>query len=897
MRLSSNAVSSFAKRIAPSLCGVILFLLPASGRGDARPETWFHLIDGNVSREGLLADLDALASAGVGGIQFFHGTNGDRVWPGVADPIPCLSERWDDLVAFLSRECRRRGLTFKMQNCPGWSMSGGPWIGPDRAMRRLVAFPPGEKPAFSPEEDFREICRLSFPVEEGEDETLPAPVSVETNGLVFTYRYARPVVVRSVALPAPSKFNPDRCYDPELRFRLTADGRTVFDRPCPEGCWSDTWSDIDMTFDCGAATASVWRLEIEASHPCTVPFVRFSPSRRLDNWEAKAGRSLRGLSMASGCRAWNPVREKTLVFGHVNARRTNHPAPREATGWECDKLSAEAVAAHVDGYLGRLLAKGVKIDGALIDSWECGSQDWTWDMEASFERLAGYALRPWLPALFGYVVESPRRTERFLRDWRAVVSRMIEENYYGTFSRLLKARGLLVQYESGFGDVIAGDPMRFWRYADEPMCEFWSPFDSKAGSVYSHDFKPMLPCVSASHLYGKTRVTAEALTSFKLTFDENFRTWKADCDRHFGRGLTHVVFHTYTHNPVVGGKAPSTSFGGAIGSPFLRLQPWWPYLRGFTDYLARCGRAMERGAPVVDVLMYLGDEIGHKPHEETLLFGDACKYDYLNSDVLMNALEVRDGRLFSRHQEAGRRTPYRVLWIPEGTWLLPETERRLAELERQGARIVRGPFEPDWPSPLTEATGLSASSHHWYARQDGEERIFFVAEKNEPHRSRLVYVSKDRVRWVDPVTGRETDAGFRVPEAKSTRPVAFSPVSPTPVWATNRIYAARIDLSGVTASQRPVLSLGDVRDWASVSVDGTLLARTWCRPYEVDLSAFCGRKDVDVTLEVTSTIYNALVHDAGRPEDERVTWTIAGPSADAPFKPSGLLGPVTLRLH
>ena len=37
------------------------------------PETWFHFIGGNVSHEGITADLEAIAAAGISGIHFFHG--------------------------------------------------------------------------------------------------------------------------------------------------------------------------------------------------------------------------------------------------------------------------------------------------------------------------------------------------------------------------------------------------------------------------------------------------------------------------------------------------------------------------------------------------------------------------------------------------------------------------------------------------------------------------------------------------------------------------------------------------------------------------------------------------------------------------------------------------------
>ena len=80
----------------------------------------------------------------------------------MTNPIPCLSGKWVDLVKFVSDECHKRGLTFKMQNCPGWSMSGGPWITPDKAMRKLVAFEPGKKPAFGADDDYHEICEVTF---------------------------------------------------------------------------------------------------------------------------------------------------------------------------------------------------------------------------------------------------------------------------------------------------------------------------------------------------------------------------------------------------------------------------------------------------------------------------------------------------------------------------------------------------------------------------------------------------------------------------------------------------------------------------------------------------------------------------------------------------------------
>ena len=857
----------------------VAFFASFSALGSAAPETWFHIIGGNASKAGLAADIAAIADSGLSGIQFFHGGWGnDEPWPGVTNSVPCLSENWVDLVKFAESECHRHGLTFKMQNCPGWSMSGGPWVASDRAMRRLVCFDPGKMPDFGVDDDYREIGAVTFPLENSPD--------------------------WSVTVPNPRQISRAWAYEPDADIVLSCGAGEEFRVRCPRGAWQD---EVGMTFRVSAHLLSSCGVKcfIESEHyPRKELKVAVLKEPRLDMWEAKAGWALRSFTMSTNA---TPVRtrgERTLVFGHVNAKRRNRPAPPEATGWECDKMDSRGFEANFAGYLGRLLAAGVKIDGTLVDSWECGCQTWTWKMEEEFEKRAGYALKPWLPALFGYVLKSEAETERFLLDWRNVCSRLVEENYYGTIARLAREYGMSVQYETAFGDVIPGDPLRFWKYADEPMCEFWSPHRNE-GSVGSFDYKPVIPCVSAAHLYGRRRVSAEALTSFDLTFDENFRDWKKIVDEHFARGVTHIVFHTYTHNPVVGGRPPSTSFGAGIGSPFLRDQTWWPYMKHFSKYIERCGTELERGLPVVDILMYLGDDVNHRPSERELLFGNRYKYDYLNNDVLMNALDVADGRLVVSSYPAGSsqtgQMSYRVLWIPAGTHLIPSSERRLAELAAKGARVVYGELVPDWPSPLA-ALGLDADGLvGWQQRHDDGCDIFFLVDNSE--HAYFLYVSDTNScasshPMFDPVTGLRSDfeeseyAGEMRDRLKIVS-LDFNPSDDYPAWATKRVYEAMVKIPSDAWKCR--LDLGAVRDWATVFVDGRKVSDLWCNPYSCDLTRHITQGgSATIRVEVVSTWYNALVHDAALPEREQKTWTINGPDKSAKYHPAGLLGPAKI---
>ena len=174
------------------------------------------------------------------------------------------------------------------------------------------------------------------------------------------------------------------------------------------------------------------------------------------------------------------------------------------------------------------------------------------------------------------------------------------------------------------------------------MCEFWQPFSE--GYVGSLNFKPIKPTASAARMYGKPRVSAEAFTSFSLTWDEHWEMLKEVANINWVEGVSHLVFHTYTHNPRTDFLPPGTSFGSGIGTPFLRGQTWWKHVPEFTTYLARCNYMLERGKPVSDVLWYLGDEINHKPDQE-VAFPAGYKYDYCNPDVLLNRLSVQDGLL------------------------------------------------------------------------------------------------------------------------------------------------------------------------------------------------------------------------------------------------------------
>ena len=96
--------------------------------------TYWQWLNGNVTRAGITADLEALRASGA-----FHATLldlGIGVPPGPVKEV--LSPEWFDLVRHAAAEARRLQMKLGVSIHPGFSGAGGPWITPENSMKRLI---------------------------------------------------------------------------------------------------------------------------------------------------------------------------------------------------------------------------------------------------------------------------------------------------------------------------------------------------------------------------------------------------------------------------------------------------------------------------------------------------------------------------------------------------------------------------------------------------------------------------------------------------------------------------------------------------------------------------------------------------------------------------------------
>ena len=100
---------------------------------DARPQTWWHWMNGNITRAGITKDLEAMQRIGLGGAQIFSVEQ--DIPPG---PVKYATPEWRGMVKHAAAEASRLGLTLSIHNADGWSSTGGPWITPEMSMQKIV---------------------------------------------------------------------------------------------------------------------------------------------------------------------------------------------------------------------------------------------------------------------------------------------------------------------------------------------------------------------------------------------------------------------------------------------------------------------------------------------------------------------------------------------------------------------------------------------------------------------------------------------------------------------------------------------------------------------------------------------------------------------------------------
>lgn len=604
----------------------------------ARPWVYWMWMDGNLSREGLTADLEAMQRAGLGGVIIME------VDVGIPKgPVKFMSVEWRQLFKHVVAEAERFGLQITLNAGPGWTGSGGPWVKPGQSMQHIVA----------------SVVEVAGPT--NLDAMLPRPEPRKP--------YFGTAGLPAELLKAQNEFYSDVA---------------VIAFPTPTA--NERIADIDekalyLRHPYSSKPGVKTHLPAPAEHAAIPPGTAVESERIED---------LTGRLSADGRLTWKvPAGNWTILrFGRTSTGANTRPAPQPGLGLECDKFDKAALDAHFDQFVGTLLREvgprkrhDAGWTSLHIDSWEMGAQNWTAAFRDEFRRRRGYDPLHFLPAVTGRIVDSREVTERFLWDLRQTSQELVIENHARHLKELGRRHGFGLSIEPY--DMNPTADLNLGAVADVPMCEFWASGFDTAYSCFE--------AASIAHTGGKRIVAAESFTSGdKERWLFHPGSLKALGDWAFCSGVNRIVFHRYAHQPWLD-RWPGMTMG-PYGVHWERTQTWWDMASAYHEYLARCQLMLRQGQAVADILyltpagapqVFLPPKSavnGNPPDHREYNF-DAC-----SPEMLCSGARVRVGKITF----AGG-SSYRVLVLPEVDTMTPTLLRKVKELTKAGATIVGSP--------------------------------------------------------------------------------------------------------------------------------------------------------------------------------------------------------------
>ena len=860
---------------------------------EAKPHTWWHWMNGNVTKDGITADLEAMARVGIGGVQIFDA--------GLAlpkGPVAFATEAWYDCLAHANREAKRLGLELCIANCSGWTSSAGPWITPELAMKF--------------------VTNTTVRVKGGErfDGALPLPE--KTNGFYED--------IAVLAFPTPKAQMAWTDFDWQVFRKRGAEHAPVMpakltDGNVPRAACVAKGGIIDLTAKFKAGRLA-W--DAPASHPeWTVLRIGYMCNGRTNRSASQAGLGL----------------ECDKLDAHAL------DVHFDAYVGECLKRFGK------DGAFNGVLLDSYEVHG---QNWTRGFERTFADrmgyaITGYLPVLAGYPVES--AAVTERFLKDFRLTlsEQFVENYARRLQQRCHENGL-VFSCEPYGNGPFNDLEySRYCDI----PMsEFWQpytngtdlaaMARDPHRTF---MEARWGNRGLGNGKAV---AAAAHVWGKRIVGAEAFTAYPT---KDAGRWlqgpfelKAQGDRVLADGVNRMIFHRYAHQPWTNPTRYPGMTMAAYGGHFDRTQTWWEDgMKAFCAYLARAQHLLQQGTFVGDVLLCTAGEAPDYGTDGVIpdgYDGDRC---HPNARA---ECRVERGDVIV---PGGVR--YRVVGTPPRKTLRPDVNAAFARLEKAGATVVEYGEVADALKRLNGAPDFTCDDRdvRWIHRRVGEDDVYFVAVPNKTQKkvvcsfrvtgktpelwdavsgsiagtpfaekngrtevvldcapSHSVFVvfraQKDAsrtLRAVDgcpaqtfklsnvqtfPVTGawhvafREPGAPADVTAADLAFLASWTESASTDIryFSGTATYRKLVDdgwaVGGVFASDQPnarvVLDLGVVRNMATVTVNGKTYPTLWKPPFVIDITeAVKPNEPIELQVKVTNYWPNRLIGDARHPDD------------------------------
>ncbi|MDR0394845.1 MAG: glycoside hydrolase [Tannerella sp.] len=590
-------------------------------------DCWWWWLNGNVTKEAITKDLEAMKSRNFFGAMIFDaGGHNQRGYENIPSGPLFGSDEWKELFVFALDEAKRLGLEIGFNIQSGWNL-GGPSVTSQYAAKQLTysetMIQGGSDINISLDiphtnhDFYKDFAVLAFPLKK-ENET-GEPVAFLNHKLGF----------HELGGSAP-------------------DCRFLLDNSRTDKNIAGKTSYIVKTDDIVDITE------------------KMDENGNL-TWNAPAGE-------------WNIMRiGYTCTDAHVST------SSRGWTGNVLDYMSKEAFDFYWNDVVEPIFkAAGDHVGHTLkymeTDSWECGGMNWTDKFPEEFKSHRQYDLLKYLPIIGGYVVEDINTSNAFLADFRKTLSDLVAVNHYGYFAAYAHKYNMGIQPESAGPHAGPLDGIKNYGLSDIVMSEFWSPSPHRPNPANRFFLKQ---ASSAAHIYGKKIVGAESFTTIGPSWnDELWHNQKSSFDHEICAGLNRMYFHTFTCSPKEMGLPGQEYFAGTHINPQVT---WWNESAPFIEYMHRTQFIVQNGKFIADVLYYYGDHVPNVfpyKHADPAGAMPGFDYDVTNEDILLK-LKIKDGKIVVPGGIA-----YEVLVLPDHKVLSLAALEKIEELLQEGAHVI-----------------------------------------------------------------------------------------------------------------------------------------------------------------------------------------------------------------
>ncbi|WP_316814233.1 glycosyl hydrolase [Pedobacter heparinus] len=705
----------------------------------ARPWVFYMWMNGNITKEGITLDLEAMKRMGIGGAICFNSAVGIP-----RGHVDYAGDEWMAATVHAIQEAERLGLQLAIHNSPGYSGCGGPWVTPEMSMQQLVWTETQVKGQVSVElakpyakhnyyQDAMVIAYPSLSAEKGLmkdklksilangkqiDKNILTDGNRETKirlekgytangGIEILLEFAGFFEARAISILRKPEipedlFDGPRDHPPVFHLAASADGinfRSLGRVECPALREMDT--PATLSFD--AVSAKYYRLRADTA--TWLSDIELYSGPRLGGWGGKTNNThgnyngetpevnqselirpeqvidLSAEMDKNGLLKWKaPAGNWTILrIGHTTTGEEPAAHPDAGKGLEIDKFRKEALDFHFKAFLDPLIGRVKPNIG---------------------KGLKGITVDSWEAGKQNWTADFPQeflsRKNYSIKQWMPALTGRIVGSVSDTERFLWDVRkvqaDLLAEnfygyyaecshkrglefYAEPYGDGNL-DSLKIGANLDITMSEFWTRY------MYGSDTTSK-QAAAVAHVYGKKIVAAEAYTAMPelSKWTDYPYSLKAEGDYFFTLGVNRLVFHTFVHQPYTTGLPGMTM--GPFGMHIDRNNSWTEQASAWTGYLKRAQYLLQQGLTVADICYFKGDEpeSGVPDIYKFLPFGYAG--DVIGADAFHKRFSIKNNQIVLPDGMT-----YRICIMASLDAILPATLQRIKQLVAEGMILV-----------------------------------------------------------------------------------------------------------------------------------------------------------------------------------------------------------------